>query len=376
VSHICVFIDGQNRLQSHTILPHTATLTATHTATFVATHTAIHTATHTAYWIIEGFVWLQHIKAHTWMSRVTYYTWCRHITHTFRIGRYRFHWKSRNSNFLVLIQSKSKSQHEIVPQDTEESEFLDLVDFRAVAFLVETVIATSLRLVTCMNESRRVYMHYQIGWSWWSGAGECGNNQQGGGRKSTLHRKINTTTCAPYMNESCDIFECVISYTGMRSFTYLNASRTSMLHICNTPPRLSEVCWHEEAPGPYRFPNIGLIKQSNTHMNKSRFDITLQIKIYNVTVWPRLEHGSCRTVLQCVAVCCSVLQCVAVCCSVLQCVAVCCSVLQCVAVCSSVFQRVAVCSSMLVCWTWVLSHRYTHTLSVYCSLWHTLTRVE
>ena len=55
----------------------------------------------------------------------------------------------------------------------------------------------------------------------------------------------------------------------------------------------------------------------------------------------------CRSLLQCVAVCCivshvlqrrgfeplesSVLQCVAVCCSVLQCVAVCCSVLQCVA---------------------------------------------
>ena len=49
----------------------------------------------------------------------------------------------------------------------------------------------------------------------------------------------------------------------------------------------------------------------------------------------------CRSVLQCVAVCCSVLQrvdilksqCIAVCCSVLQCVAVCYSVLQCVAVC-------------------------------------------
>ena len=53
----------------------------------------------------------------------------------------------------------------------------------------------------------------------------------------------------------------------------------------------------------------------------------------------------CRSVLQCVAVCCSVLQCingmvvhtqgagVDLCCKVLQCVAVCCSVLQCVAVC-------------------------------------------
>jgi len=37
---------------------------------------------------------------------------------------------------------------------------------------------------------------------------------------------------------------------------------------------------------------------------------------------------SCKSVLQCVAVCCSVLQCAPVCCSVLQCAAVCCSVLQ------------------------------------------------
>jgi len=57
----------------------------------------------------------------------------------------------------------------------------------------------------------------------------------------------------------------------------------------------------------------------------------------------------CRSVSQCVAVCCSVLQCVAVCCSVLQCVTVCCSVLQCVAVCCSALQCVAVCCSVLQC---------------------------
>jgi len=39
----------------------------------------------------------------------------------------------------------------------------------------------------------------------------------------------------------------------------------------------------------------------------------------------QLNHNTCCSVLQCVAVCCSVLQCVAVCCSVLRCVAVCCS---------------------------------------------------
>ena len=64
------------------------------------------------------------------------------------------------------------------------------------------------------------------------------------------------------------------------------------------------------------------------------------------------KNRACRSVLQCVAVCCRVSQCVAVCCGesqsaakyrrVLQCVAVffvCCSVLQCVlcvAVCCSV----------------------------------------
>jgi len=33
-----------------------------------------------------------------------------------------------------------KCKFEVVPQDTEESEFLDLMDFEDVAFSVETVI--------------------------------------------------------------------------------------------------------------------------------------------------------------------------------------------------------------------------------------------
>jgi len=49
--------------------------------------------------------------------------------------------KSRNSNFTVLIQIKPKSQFEFVPQDTKDSEYLDLVD---VAFSVETVIYTQV----------------------------------------------------------------------------------------------------------------------------------------------------------------------------------------------------------------------------------------
>jgi len=48
--------------------------------------------------------------------------------------------KSRNSNFLVQYQTKPKSQFEFVPQNTDESEFLDLVDFGGIVFSVETVI--------------------------------------------------------------------------------------------------------------------------------------------------------------------------------------------------------------------------------------------
>jgi len=44
------------------------------------------------------------------------------------------------SNSSVQIQIKLESQSEFVPWDTEESEFLDLVDFGDVAFLVEIVI--------------------------------------------------------------------------------------------------------------------------------------------------------------------------------------------------------------------------------------------
>jgi len=58
--------------------------------------------------------------------------------------------KSRDSNFPVQIQIIPKSQFEIVPRDTEESEFFDLVDFD-VAFSVETVISPLLA-VTFVRE--------------------------------------------------------------------------------------------------------------------------------------------------------------------------------------------------------------------------------
>ena len=45
--------------------------------------------------------------------------------------------KSRTSNFKVHIQIQAKSQVEFVQRDTEEFEFLDLVDFGDVAFSVD-----------------------------------------------------------------------------------------------------------------------------------------------------------------------------------------------------------------------------------------------
>jgi len=53
--------------------------------------------------------------------------------------------KSKNSKFSVQIQIKSKSQFRFAPQDTEESEFIDLVDFGDVKFPVETVIKIHIR---------------------------------------------------------------------------------------------------------------------------------------------------------------------------------------------------------------------------------------
>jgi len=48
--------------------------------------------------------------------------------------------KPRSSNPSVQIQIKSEFEFELVPRDTEESEFLDLVDFGDAAFSVESVI--------------------------------------------------------------------------------------------------------------------------------------------------------------------------------------------------------------------------------------------
>jgi len=71
-----------------------------------------------------------------------------------------FHWKcytpettkSRNFKCMVRIQIKPKSQFEFVLRDTEESEFLDLVDFGDVALSVESVIW--MGHVSRINQSR------------------------------------------------------------------------------------------------------------------------------------------------------------------------------------------------------------------------------
>jgi len=55
--------------------------------------------------------------------------------------------KSRNSNSSVQTQIKSTSQFEFVPRDTEESEFLDVVNFWGAAFSVETHTLCLARLI-------------------------------------------------------------------------------------------------------------------------------------------------------------------------------------------------------------------------------------
>ena len=61
--------------------------------------------------------------------------------------------KSSNSNFSVQIQIEPKSQFEFVPRDITKPEFVDMVDFGGVAFLVETIIQTQ-----CMQNT--TYTHY------------------------------------------------------------------------------------------------------------------------------------------------------------------------------------------------------------------------
>ena len=68
--------------------------------------------------------------------------------------------KSRYPNSSVQTQIPLKSQFEFVLRDTEEYEWLDLVDFGVVAFSVENVISRSLQEIireTSIYDMRHIY---------------------------------------------------------------------------------------------------------------------------------------------------------------------------------------------------------------------------
>ena len=66
-----------------------------------------------------------------------------------------------NSNSLLQIQIKPKSQFEFIPRDTKKSEFLDLVGFGDEAFSVETVIHSKPNQTNLVQE---VEDHGDVGW--------------------------------------------------------------------------------------------------------------------------------------------------------------------------------------------------------------------
>mmetsp|Transcript_5803 Transcript_5803/g.5157 ORF Transcript_5803/g.5157 Transcript_5803/m.5157 type:complete len:97 (-) Transcript_5803:248-538(-) len=76
----------------------------------------------------------------------THYNTLQHTAHepkeklevTHNVSLHRLH-TSLSTNSSVQIQINPKSQFEYLPRNTEESEFLDLVDFGDVAFSVKTV---------------------------------------------------------------------------------------------------------------------------------------------------------------------------------------------------------------------------------------------
>jgi len=125
---------------------------------------------------------LWEVTRHTYitaMSVLIYRCIYTHISHIYIY--HRFHWKwynpniistiSTNSNSTVQIQLKPESPFEFVARDTEECEFLDLLDFGGVVIPVETVISHRESATgggtshlhhrhVCIDMLMNIYMHF------------------------------------------------------------------------------------------------------------------------------------------------------------------------------------------------------------------------
>ena len=101
----------------------------------------------------------------------------------------------------------------------------------------------------------------------------------------------------PYINESCPIYEWVMSHLWMNHVPYMNES-------CPIYEWVMSHIWMNHVP----------------YMNESR--IGMSHDCLSITLYSRYPQTTARDVAVFVKVCCSELQCDAVCCSVRQCVLV------------------------------------------------------
>jgi len=128
-----------------------------------------------------------------------------HITHSNENDTPPKSTKSRNSNFSVHIQIKPKSEFEFVPRDTEESEFLNMVDSSDVAFSVETVMSR------CSFMSHVTHLHELCHTSSGVMSHMCGSNGKHIGMSHVTH-----------MHESCHTHAWVTSHICMSHVTHMN----------------------------------------------------------------------------------------------------------------------------------------------------------